>query len=237
MSVLLIDAGNSRIKWRYQADDGVMVRGGCDHADVVDQAWPKVARVLVSSVHDNPWLRHQLEQQFGASLVWLSRALADYPDFKHCYPNPERLGVDRWLAMLGARQHCDGPVLVVDSGTALTLDLMDADNQHLGGYIVPGLTLAQQSLWQNTERVRPYTDEQMSDKLQPGTDTVGCVSAGVRRQQVALVQQLMQEYRHHTPFFTGGDGEWLALSLDQTYSPELIFDGLDALCAGYSSVW
>jgi len=237
VSVLLIDAGNSRIKWRYQSADQAMVRGGCDHADVVDQQWPEVARVLVSSVHDNPWLRHQLEQQFGTSLVWLSRAIEDSPAFQHCYPHPERLGVDRWLAMLGARQHAEGPLLVVDSGTALTIDLLSSDNCHQGGFIVPGLTLAQQALWQNTERVRPYADEDVSKQLQPGMDTVSCVTAGVRRQQVALVQQLISEYQSYTSFFTGGDGEWLANSLDQTYWPELIFDGLDALCAGYFSVW
>nr|WP_246624740.1 type III pantothenate kinase [Oceanobacter mangrovi] len=234
---MLIDAGNSRIKWRYQDSDGTRVLGGCDHADVIEQSWPEVARVLVSSVHDNPWLRAQLEQQFGNCLVWLSRALEDYPDFEHCYPQPGRLGVDRWLAMLGARQHRDGNLLVIDSGTALTIDLLSDSNRHLGGYIVPGLTLAQQSLWQNTERVRPYADEVRSEHLQPGTDTVGCVSAGVRCQQVAFVSHVISSHSQYQPFFTGGDGEWLAKNLGHSYWPELIFDGLDALCAGYFSVW
>jgi type III pantothenate kinase len=237
VSVLLIDAGNTRIKWRYQGDGGVVHRGGCAHADVAAQQWPAVGRALVASVHDNPGLHQQLQQQFADRLVWLSHPLLDYTDFQHCYPNPERLGVDRWLAMLGARKHSDADVLVVDAGTAMTVDFLLSDNQHEGGFIVPGLTLAQQMLWQNTERVRPYLDEMASEQLQPGRDTVQCVTAGVRRQQVAFVRNVLEDYEGYIPFFTGGDGEWLAVALDVPYWPELIFDGLDTLCAGYFSAW
>lgn len=233
MSVLLIDAGNTRIKWRYQPNDGAFPGGDCAHDDVARRKWPEVEQVLVSSVHDNLGLKRQLFEQFGERLIWLSEPRTDFPDFQHCYLKPERLGIDRWLAMIGARSHSKGDILVIDAGTALTVDYLSIENHHQGGFIVPGLTLAQQSLWQNTERVIPYPDESDFGSLAPGRDTVQCVLAGVRRQQISFVQSVLMENPNYTAFITGGDGEWLAHAVDEEYWPELIFDGLDTLCAGY----
>ncbi len=233
MSALLIDAGNTRIKWRYQFSKGDHRRGGCAHADIGALAWPDVERVLVSSVLDNPELKSRLYDQFGQRLIWLSQPRADYPGFQHCYPKPERLGIDRWLAMIGARSHQGGDLVVVDAGTALTVDFFCQDDCHKGGFIVPGLTLAQQSLWQNTERVIPYPDETDTGALEPGQDTMQCVVSGVRRQQLGFIQHVLAERSGCHVFITGGDGRWLAEALGHDYWPELIFDGLDTLCAGY----
>jgi type III pantothenate kinase len=68
----------------------------------------------------------------------------------NAYYNPEKLGVDRWLAMLGAVAHYSVPVCIVDFGTAITLDVIDKHGQHLGGMIMPGLTVLKQSLSNNT---------------------------------------------------------------------------------------
>ena len=235
MSVLLIDAGNTRIKWRYQpdSDSEVVLRGDYAHSEVSRLEWPDVAQVLVSSVQSSPGLHEQLLEQFGSRLIWLSEPRTDFQGFVHCYARPERLGIDRWLAMIGARRHATGDVLVIDAGTALTVDLLSRENHHQGGFIVPGLTLAQQSLWQNTERVLPYSDEADAGQLNPGTDTVQCVLAGIRRQQVSFIQNILNEYPAHDVFVTGGDGRWLAQAIGEEYWPELIFDGLDTLCAGY----
>lgn len=233
MSALLIDAGNSRIKWRYQLLKGDYLRGGCAHAEIGRLEWPEVERVLVSSVHDNPELKSQLYDQFGNRLIWLSQPRADFHGFRHCYSKPERLGIDRWLAMIGARSHIAGPVAVIDAGTALTVDFLSQENRHEGGFIVPGLTLAQQSLWQNTERVIPYPDESDSGVLEPGKDTMQCVLAGVRCQQLGFIQHALAERSEYSVFVTGGDGRWLANASGNEYWPELIFDGLDTLCAGY----
>jgi type III pantothenate kinase len=62
-----------------------------------------------------------------------------------------------------------------------------------------------------------------------------CVSAGVRRQQLAFVKSILDDYPGHRPFITGGDGDWLATALAIRYWPELVFDGLETLCAGYFS--
>src|SRR5690606_41405322 len=102
--------------------------------------------------------------------------------------------------MLGARPHGRGKVLVVDAGTALTIDLMNAANQHEGGFIVPGLELAQQALFNNTARVRPFVDERVQTALVPGRDTLSCVSAGVPRPVQALVVAVVPDYQDYRLF-------------------------------------
>lgn len=227
MSVLLIDIGNTRLKWQLRGKDSA--RGADTLPD--DAQLGAVSLVLVACVGASS-AKEALQQRFGSKLIWLGAPRLDFPLFKHCYKNPERLGVDRWLAMLGARRHSDGAVLVVDAGTALTLDLLSADNRHEGGFILPGLNMAQQALFQNTAKVRPFDGEAAQYSVAPGQDTLSCVRHGVLRQALSLVQGLQQDYPQHRLFLTGGDGAWLAQTLNVPYYPDLIFDGME-LCAGY----
>lgn len=233
VSVLLIDAGNTRLKWQLRRA-GVIQEAGAAAYDQLPESWPAdIGRVVVATVREQAVLQPILQRSFGEQLHWLTQPLVDYPYFRHCYPQPQRLGVDRWLGLLGARAHTGGPVLVADAGTAFTIDLMSAGNHHEGGFIVPGLQLAQQALFRNTERVKPFADEQRVVTLLPGTDTLQCVSAGAQRQQLALLESVLRDYPQHRMFITGGDGAWLAQCLDAAFYPDLIFDGMDVLCAGY----
>lgn len=242
MSALLIDAGNTRIKWRYRDSDGRVQRGACLHGDIGTVDWSLMLAdigsdlVMVASVNDNEALRCHLARQSSAQLRWIGEPLvSEAVEFRHCYPEPGRLGVDRWLAMLGGRCYHRGALLVIDAGTALTVDFLTADNHHDGGYIVPGLDLMQQALWRNTRRVIAYADEHDASMLVPGKDTRGCVSAGTRRMQLAFVENVIAGFPDYQPIITGGDGGWLARELNLEYRPELVLDGLETLCAGYSS--
>lgn len=243
MSDLFLDIGNTRIKWGYRSatDAAHWTTGACQDSDFFALSWPfDITRLIVSCVRDKPQLHQQLQQVFADKLVWLSEPLASFPLFVHCYADHRRLGVDRWLAMLGARQQHNGDVLVVDAGTALTLDLLTKDNHHQGGWIVPGLQLAQQALFQHTQRVNPFADERGAAHAGPGQDTLGCVSSGVQRQLLALVLSVMTDFPDCGVWVCGGDGLWLSQALqsdggvdvDITHSPELIFEGMESLCAG-----
>lgn len=238
MSVLLIDIGNTRLKWQLRQASVIQQSGVAEHGSAwltsVDLA--DCEKVLVASVKEQVDMQEVLARRFAAKLIWLSQPLLSYMDFKHCYAQPQRLGVDRWLAMLGAKKHSSGGVLVVDAGTALTVDVLDASNQHLGGYIVPGLKMAQQALFQNTDKVRAFHNEAVLSSINLGADTLGCVTAGLQRQRLAFVRSLQDEYGDYELFISGGDGEWLATQLKTNYYPHLIFDGMDSLCAGLLSV-
>ncbi len=233
MSALLVDVGNSRLKWQHRDGDSVLSEHQCALAEVTSAPWPEeVSRVLVASVRDHTDLHQFLQRIYGQRLVWLAHPPHSDQRIHHCYPDPARLGVDRWLAMLGARSYKEGALLVVDAGTALTIDLLDAEDRHVGGYIVPGLTTSREVLFSRTDKVRPFADEADAGALLPGQNTLNCVAAGTLRQQVALVQSVADEYPDYQLMLTGGDGEQLAGLLCSRHYPDLVFNGMNQICAG-----
>lgn len=242
MYALLIDAGNTRIKWRLlaQVDNQLHSHSeGVFSGEVAEQqclAWPSkeaVQKVLLASVVEQPVLQQTLSHLYAEKLHWLPHPLPAIDGFQHCYAHPERLGVDRWLAMLGARTHCQQDLLVVDAGTALTIDLLQANNDHLGGYIVPGAQMAQAALFDNTAKVKPFADDQKTGHIAPGQSTYACVQAGIQRQRVALVQSVLADFPNYQPFVCGGDGDWIAQQLNLNYYNNLVLDGMESLCVGY----
>jgi len=232
VSVLFIDLGNSRAKWQLREQGRVLSQGAEDYDDVLTEKLPQADKVLAASVRAHDEVHHQLTNAYGGRLTWLSEPLDSPALMQHCYADPSRLGVDRWLSMLGARFHHKGDVLVVDAGTALTADLLSADNCHKGGFIIPGLTLSANALFQNTGRVRRYDNEENAGTVQPGTNTLSCVMQGSRRQLLSFVASLSTDFPRYTLVVTGGDGRWLSEELNLTYYPDLVFDGMDSLCAG-----
>ena len=233
MSVLLVDVGNSRLKWQLRNEGNTRSEHQCLLADVTSAPWPEeVAQVLVASVREHKELHQFLQIIYGQRLIWLAHPPQGDQRIQHCYPDPARLGVDRWLAMLGARAEQAGPVLVVDAGTALTIDLLSADDAHVGGYIVPGLATSRETLFSRTDKVRPFADEADSGALQPGQNTLNCVAAGTLRQQVALVQSVADEYPDYQLMVTGGDSELLAGFVNGRHCPDLVFNGMNLICAG-----
>lgn len=233
MSVLLIDAGNTRLEWRYRLGHRVE-QGVSSYNDLELPATLKPKRVLVASVSGCQNLQQQLERHYPGIITWLDAPLVNYPHFKHCYKHPQRLGVDRWLAMLGARQHHAVRALVVDAGTALTVDALDRE-QHVGGYIVPGLIMAEQALFQGAQKVNRHQDESRQNEMAFGQDTLACVAQGLLRQRLSFIADVRQQYPEFTLFITGGDGMLLAQQLQSHYYHNLVLDGMDLLCAGFLS--
>lgn len=243
MSVLLIDIGNTRIKWKL-AGSPVLCSGNVAHGTQASSDWikklsdfettlPKEFEIVcVATVADVPEIYKACRQVWGGRLMWLEHPFPDHELFIHCYSRPERLGVDRWLSMIGARRCCKNNLIVVDAGTALKIDLFSAENRHVGGFIVPGSQVARQSLWQNTDKVISYSDEVADESLAPGQSTVACVNAGIRRQALELVRSVKNEYPDFSVVVTGGDGDWLSRKIDCVYQPELVFKGMEGVCAG-----
>lgn len=233
MSVLLVDIGNTRLKWRHIVEGKEPDFGTLSKPEVLRFNWPdEVTHVAVASVSANEELLALLQAKYDERLRWLSEPELDFEGFRHCYPDPRRLGVDRWLAMLGVRAHTMQPAMVVDAGTALTIDLLSQHNQHLGGYIVPGQQMSACALFGGTDRVEQYVDEADTADMSLGTNTRACVSAGIMKQQVAFIESVSREHRQHEVLITGGDGKALAQYLGARYYPNLIFDGMELLCAG-----
>lgn len=221
---LLIDVGNSRIKWilvENEFDNSVEINYG-DIADLeshIKKIDVSNTEVLLAAVNKAKKLSALLNN-FGFKKVLIPRTELTQGGIINSYPQAERMGIDRWLAMIAAyapmlqKKEKQG-IIVVDAGSALTIDVLRADGHHLGGYIVPGLSMAQTALFANTERVVRYDEaienkSQLSKQNKLGNNTLQCVEYGVTNQLVALVQSVIDQYPRYKIIFTGGDGELLA---------------------------
>lgn len=146
----------------------------------------------------------------------------------NCYLEPHLLGVDRWLALLGAQllfSHC--AMMIIDAGTALTIDWMDQKGSHQGGWIMPGLRLQQQSVVQQTAKVFNVND--MIAEIVPGNDTIACLQNGCLAAVIGAIQQGWHLNKAERIILTGGDAFYLQNYLTElplTIEPLLIFHGL-----------
>lgn len=235
---LQIDVGNSGAKWRLVeadrvADSGRYVAGddasraallGC--AETVD----KILVASVAAADSDRELAATLADRWGIQ-PWFARTPARTGDLVNSYAEPGRMGVDRWLAMLGARQRFAGRLCVVDAGSALTIDLVAASGHHEGGYIIPGPALMERALLLDTDRVR--FEEAPDYALGPGTSTAEAVRHGIALAQAGAVLLALERSQADLPrlVFCGGGGEALMELLDRggEWVPELVFEGLEAM--------
>ena len=154
--ILCIDSGNSRIKWGLHADGTWCETGALAHTDVAQlafllQCMPHLAVVMLANVAGvpalaairqalAPWLPLLREVKSGTAAAGVT----------NLYDDPDRLGVDRWCALIGARALSAAPCVVVMAGTATTIDTLDGDGRFSGGLILPGLDLMRHSLARDT---------------------------------------------------------------------------------------
>ncbi|MFK8049166.1 MAG: type III pantothenate kinase [Halioglobus sp.] len=237
---LQLDVGNSSAKWRlisggeiagrgsYRADDSESLRALLSCSDIVENVWVS----SVAGAQSNKTLSELLEKKWGI-VPWFARSSSQLGSLRNSYSEPERLGVDRWLAMLGAQSRLSGRFAVVDAGSALTIDIVAADGLHEGGYIIPGAELMERALLLDTDRVR--FEEQADYRLVPGQSTAEAVRHGIAVSQVGAVRLVLENLgirKDDLLLCGGGARELMALSdLGGEWVPDLIFEGLEIAAA------
>ena len=167
-------------------------------------------------------------------LKWLNAD--DIPAKTLDYEYPETLGMDRYMACLGARILADSPVIVIDAGTACTIDYMDDRGVYRGGVIMPGLSLWEKALAQYAPAL-PSVVRDIPMKW-PGKSTEDSVRWGLSGAFVEAVNGLMRKYDYLAKVYvTGGDGDWLAKRMERTakVNDNLVFDGMRKLVE--SQLW
>ncbi|MEN4902013.1 type III pantothenate kinase [Luteimonas sp. TWI1437] len=192
MTVWLFDLGNTRLKYAPLDGVGIGPVAGTAHAvGGLDPAWierlpPRIETAVVASVA-SPALRAVLLDALAArgAQVELARTLPALDGVTIAYADPTRLGVDRFLALLAARAQAASPVVVVGVGTALTIDLLDADGRHLGGRIAPSPTLMREALQRRVAQL-PATGGRY---LEFASDTDDALASGCEGAAVALVER------------------------------------------------
>jgi type III pantothenate kinase len=234
--ILEIDIGNTFLKWRHACAQQGWVRGRLLSARLDDAqfaCWPdEVTRVRIACVAGDEVVtlitrycqnRWRLTPEFA-------RVQERAAGVRNSYIDPSRMGVDRWMGMLAAYNRVRGAVCVVDCGSAITIDFVDTDGAHIGGYIVPGVRLMASSLLTNTAQV--IADQSIDQfDLAPGTHTSTAVFHGINFVFDAIAQRLLQQLSADYPstqlLITGGDGELFArLAGRGEYCPDLVLDGL-----------
>ena len=249
--ILELDVGNSRIKWRVlnrnsQAGDrqhDALMGGAEDSVVNLLESIPRHLQLSAArgcSVGSESLLTEVAE---GVKERWnleleVAEVSAQCGGIKNSYEETRRMGVDRWLAMIAAFNRVKRACLVVDAGTALTIDLVADDGRHQGGYILAGLNLVVKSLEHNTGIA--LRNHNFSPLAGPGTSTEQAVLGGALNSAVALILEALGMLRGADPaataYLCGGDAQLLAQALRSrgesglTVEPDLVLDGLEYAC-------
>jgi len=242
--ILAIDAGNSRVKWGWlEGEDAngprwssiatvslIEFAASSDHVNPFSITHEDPERIIISNVAGDG-AHHLLVNWtsiFDVEPLWL-RAEAERCGVRNLYERPEQLGPDRWAALIAARAlHPSGPALVVNAGTATTVDMLSGDGRFLGGAILPGVELMRFVLHEHTGRL-PFDEGEYRDTPRKTSDAI---ESGCRHAQAGAVERLYRVLRdielNPLCIVAGGAGRALVdqLSMPRRYVENLVLDGL-----------
>ncbi len=244
--VALVDIGSSRVKWQVRAADGEVVGSGanrqpegCARALGSMAQEVTIGAVWVSRVGPESRERafcSELAASGLAASVHVVRVAAEGPHGLHSSYAADQLGVDRYCALVAARAHATGPVVVVDAGTAVTVDMLQADGRHAGGYLLPGRQLGWEALQGRlSDRIAPRDATQWPEDLgaAPGLNSTEALERGWGLGLAAALDGLIAHAAagiQPSPacWLTGGDAYWLAplMRSESVIFPNLVLDGL-----------
>lgn len=240
--ILLLDIGNSFIKWS-ELDDGQLcnageiLHAGEDLPGVFNEAWADLVQpeaVWVSNVAGSELadaLQNWLQKNWRVSPQYANTSEV-HGDVRNAYSEPERLGVDRWMALIAAHEISKQAVCIIDCGTAITVDVKSSSGQHLGGLIVPGLGMMRDSLYSGTNDVQESVSESPASGLL-ACDTTGAVEAGSLYAIVAFIDRVCADMEKELEepmscLLTGGDALDILplLNIEFEHQPLLVLQGL-----------
>jgi len=234
---LLIDIGNTRVKWCELQNKQLLaihavVHNKSDMKAELLAVWQalSIPEVIVLSCVSSLVIKQQLIEL--ARLLWADTPIVETKTQQYAYGvsnsyvQPEKLGVDRWIAMLAAFKNYPTALCVVDCGTAITFDALDKNGVHLGGMIMPGLSLMQNSLYKGTANLVIGSD---LHALGLANNTEAAIYNG----KLSAVKGFIESGVSHidspkSVILTGGDACFIAesLNLQAIVDTSLIFKGL-----------
>ena len=217
---LLFDVGNSRLKWAavessqqpsdrqkklwsYSGSISSKSLASPEHraelADYISKTLPKPDVIGFSCVAGNAAIEN-LKSLFPqwSDICWKQLSgNTEYAGIRTLYQDPSKLGGDRWAALIGARALSSTNTLIINAGTASTIDLLGSNGVHYGGWILPGLELMQRSLEGNTAQLPLAVRGDPNQGF--GLSTNDAIIGGCDAAQVGAIQyaiQLAKEMNH-----------------------------------------
>lgn len=245
MKALLLDIGNTRLKWGVGEDGEIHRTGHISQTAIHDQGLgvlttrlPRQVDAVIASNVAGQTFATRLSGVVGAhcdkDIHFVKSAKSGY-GIHSAYTRPRSLGVDRWVAMIGAWAELQAACLVVDAGTAVTIDALDDEGQHLGGQILPGADLMARSLADNTSDIPPTASakaEALVGMKMFARNTRMAVQSGALHAVTGAVEQAITTLRSNaydaTVVLTGGDASRIlgALNEPPLHRPNLVLQGL-----------
>lgn len=242
MSALLLDIGNTRVKWGVLLDGNINQTGNTPLQDFPPQLPKQIDSAIACNVAGTDIagkVAAAVESQCNAKTTFVQSTMSA-AGVTNSYKHAASLGVDRWVALIGARAATDKACIVVDAGTAITIDALDANGQHLGGQILPGLRLMAEALDLSTSDL-PDVSGRLTDRVsgEPyfANATVDAIAAGILSAANGAIENAMRalqaEERDADLLLTGGDAPLLkqVLARASELREHLVLEGLARLLA------
>ncbi len=257
MKKLLIDAGNSGIKWLLLDNEQLSKMQSClyENDSAIEQfktvlkeqlKQSKIDEVIMVSVLGDHYIEVAKNYSLQTNLRFTNiEPRAELAGVTNAYTEYHKLGADRLVAMVAAYHlEPNQASIIVDSGTATTIDAVDAQGQHLGGLILPGLDLCSQSLLEGTEQLASFNENK--HKFEPNVfsiDTKQAIASGsllglagaIDNICIKMEEAIQQKAQQHSKdkviikklICGGGAVKLLAhLSTEFTHQEDLVMQGL-----------
>lgn len=243
--ILQVDMGNTRLKWRLRYLSATVACGSQNN----EEGYSGLEKSFKEYSIENVWIVSVVSaQEEGVFSLWLRNILGlnarfirsnlTFGKVQNGYAAPLQLGADRWVGIVGAYYHIQQSFVLVDIGSAITVDVVTADGRHLGGYIAPGIAMVRRTLMRETRQVN------LNEREFTVTGKFGCdTDAAVGSAQAVMVASLVRHaYEQLLDFnlgggdpkilITGGDALWLQKNFpDALVLPDLVLDGLELIAS------
>lgn len=239
-NILYLDIGNSSIKAAYKEDlnwirpDSFKIKNAAELVEWINQHQKDFGMVVIASVVEKT--TEAIVDRLDIEKVRVL-SVNDIPSGLLDYKTPKTLGLDRFFACYGAVAQSTKPAVVIDAGTACTIDYMSGDFVFRGGIIMPGIGILEKSL-RNFAPNLPAVLRTLPDEW-PGKSTKSSLSWGLYGAYCDSIQMSLnkyeQQYGEYDLMLTGGDADWLSsiLKRESKIKPMLVFEGIQYFLEDY----
>ena len=233
---LLIDIGNTRIKWQHRDEKNIIASNSIIVEEFMDldfSSIKSIEKIIVSNVNHSVVLDKikEILAVFKCPIIEASNDSNEY--LVNDYEDTKTLGVDRWMAAMGAWKLYQRPLLIINAGTAITIDLIDLDQKdkaHFrGGMILPGIAISLGILNNNTNLI----DTEIGKSKYPSLNTKDAVTTGIMTSIQGAVNLVCRNLPSSLPILlTGGDANLIFEQAEKDWKSrikledDLIFEGL-----------
>ena len=233
---LLIDIGNTRIKWQHRDEKNIILSGSIlveNFMDIDFSTIKSIDKIIIANVNSSIVLDKMREilNVFKCPIIEASTDSNEY--LINDYEDIKMLGVDRWMSALGAWKLYQRSLLIINAGTAITIDLIDLDQKdkaHFkGGMILPGVAISLAVLNNSTNLI----DTEIGKSHYPSLNTKDAVTTGIMTSIQGAVNLVCRKLPSSLPILlTGGDANLIYEQAEDDWKSriklegDLIFEGL-----------